>query len=179
MNPSDIIDIVGPDIGVDLTTQQRDRVADAIHENPDGVARVANHVLGNPKVRKPVAVFLAELDKGKHLLEPSAAKKHAAQLTILEWAERMYRARYDTYPHLGADDAIEYAVDYTNLDKGNQAGWDVIDLEHALRERIGHPWTYDQTPPRYLSEEEQAKRRAQARALLDHLHKNPLFPSMP
>jgi hypothetical protein len=178
MNPADIVAIVGPDIGLDLTSSQRDRVADAIAEDEGGVRRIALDVMGKKGVRSHVPVFLAELDKGRHRYDPRRSQRAAETITVLDFAERRYRARLDTYPELGIDEAVEYAVDSTKLDLPAAGSHDALDLEKELRERVGQEWTNRQTPMKFLPPAEQAKLRDAVGRFMDGLRGKPLLPSI-
>lgn len=149
-------EIVGTTIAADLAPRQRDEVQAFIDEHDgryaDGVSEVARRVAIEEAAGKfdaAVPVLLARLRQGQHHRRHLQAVR--SELDIVTFAERRYRAKMADFakhqrdPRFwGEREAIEYAVDWTIIDRKDCA-MNTAELDHALRERLGLPHP-DQTP---------------------------------
>ena len=133
-----LIDIIGRDFTEQLTSRQRAQVQDAIHENPEGIRRVATEVIAlGDKADKPIAILLSRLNRGQHRTPNKQAQQSAARGSILDQAISKYRARIAAYPvgtdpthhHGPAGQALEYAIEFTD-------GANSTDSEESLIRRL-------------------------------------------
>jgi hypothetical protein len=143
-------EVVGTTIASDLAPRQRDEVQAFIDENDgryaDGVAETARRVSIEEAAGKfdaAVPVLLARLRQGQHRRRHLQAVR--SELDIVTFAERRFKAKLADFAKHGADplfwgeqEAIEYAVDWTIIDRKDCA-MSQAELEDALRERLGLP----------------------------------------
>lgn len=128
---AELCDVVGEHIAADLSSSQREQLEAAIGEDRDGVAQLAQRVLADARISRPVPVLLDRLRRGRH----RTRQRHDAQrLGQVDHATRRYHARRAAYPSEAEQDAIAYAVDYTVVDCPGPLT--TTELEHALRQRI-------------------------------------------
>jgi hypothetical protein len=147
-------DVIGHELASQLTSTQREFVAQAADEAPDGVRIVAAEVRkAGDKIKRPVAVLLSRIDRGQHRdrqADLERADRSDQRVPPSEAFRRLFTAKVEDLRRRGgqwADDnrVVEAGLDYAvgHLDRcaitSYADGESPLSLEADMRRTLNRP----------------------------------------